>query len=419
MNKLVLRVLLWLSVVPVYAVNTALSFRNPNGSAVSVIVYSGTAELDYNQQTYTVPANADTYDVVYASGYSNSGEPLGVLQITTDVSPIVSILPPEARMIYVRGSEGGTMLLGEGTVGTPRVFVLNVVTGFAWNANSLSGVNYVDNTSDTDGLRAPVTQELFREGVEMIASAVASGGGSGGSAGPEGESLATAQNNALSGAESTFKPSAAERISAAGNATTTQVALLPGSTAPSIGDVIVPVNPEVTVPTVLSLVMPDKMGGATVDFNPFRADRLGPVATWFRAAVKWLALVAFGSWVWSKFSEYLRASSTVRQAQGNTVAAGMGGQATAFVAAGVITAAVGAAVAAFVGWSFDGMGLGTLLAATAQNPLAGMPAAALWMLNMMFPISTLIACFVGKMMFERFASGIFVGLMTVVRFCVP
>jgi len=408
------------AVLPAFAVNTALTFSNPNSVAVDVLIVSGDFEIDYHTQTVTIPANATAYAVNYESGYSNSGGYLTAMQIVSDADPIVSGLPADGKMVFVRGGEGGSMQLAETTIGPPFTFTLHPVSAFVWNKNSLSGVSYQYNTSDTDGLRAPVTQELFREGVEMIASAVASGGGGGGgSAGVQGEALALSQNAALASAESTFKPTAADRVAAAGNATTSQLALLPGSTAPSIGDVIVPVNPEATVPSVLLISLPEKMGGAVYDLNPFRADRLGVVVAWFRSAVKWLALILFGSWVWSKFSEYLRAASMVRQAQGNAIAAGTGGQATAFVAAGIITVAVGVAIAALVGWSFDGMGLGTLLAATAQNPLAGMPAAALWMLNMMFPISTLIACFVGKMMFERFASGIYIGLMTVVRFCVP
>jgi len=421
MNKLCLRLVLAFSVLPVYGVTTALTFVNPNAVSVEVIIFSGEFELDYHSQTVTVPANAAAYNVTYESGFSNSGAYLSAAQVVVNVSPIVSGLPLDGKMVYVRGTDGGTLQLAEGLVGTPKIFTLHPESAFVWNKNSLSGVSYQDNTSDTDGLRAPVTQELFREGVEMIASAVAAGGGGGGggSGGVQGEALATAQNAALAGAESTFKPSASERVAAAGNATTTALSLLPGSSAPSIGDVIVPVNPDATVPAAFSIHFPALMGNATLDLNPFRADRLGPVVSWFRSAVKWLTLVLFGSWVWSKFSEYIRASSTVRQAQGNAIAAGTGGQATAFVAAGIITAAAAVAIGALVGWSFDGMGLGTLLAATSQNPLAGMPAAALWALNMLLPLSTLLACFVGKMMFERFAVGIFVGLMTVVRFCVP
>jgi len=324
-------------------------------------------------------------------------------------------------MVYVRtgGETPENVMIYQGLVGVPVVVTARPAPGVVWNSSSYSGTSYQNEIYETSfgGAHAPLTQELFREGVEIIAAAVSAGGGSssGGSGGGAADDLAASQAAALAGVTN---PDSAAQLAAAQTASAALGTAI-NSGGVSIGSVTVEVDSASSVPSVFAVTLPARFGGKTYDFNPFRSDRLGPVISWFRTAVSWLTIVAFGGWLWSKFSEFLRAASTIRQAQGNAIAAGTGAQATSFVAAGVISAAVLTAAAALVGWSFDGLGLNQVLSTVNSSPLVAMPAACLWCVNMTLPVSVILTCYVGKITFERFATGIFAGLATVVRFCVP
>lgn len=169
----------------------------------------------------------------------------------------------------------------------------------------------------------------------------------------------------------------------------------------------------------LSITFPAAFGGAVVDLNPFSSERFGGVASWFRTATLWLAVVLFGQWFWGQLGDWIKGVATTQQAKGNTVVAGTGGQATALVAAGLMTTAIIAAIVTLLAFSFNGIGVAFVNSSLAQNPLATMASGSLWMLNQLLPVSTLLSLLVAKVAFNMYAAPIFSGCAAIVRFIVP
>ncbi len=170
----------------------------------------------------------------------------------------------------------------------------------------------------------------------------------------------------------------------------------------------------------LSVTMPVAFGGATFDFNPFSSERFAVICGWFRTACAWLALVTLGVWVWTQTRGWLHAFSGLQQAKGNTVVAGTGGQATAFLAAGLMTAALVTAITGLMAWSFGDISFALIKTVVGTtNPLATMPAAVFWMCDQLFPVATLCACLVARASFNMYAAPLFAFCQAVVRFIVP
>lgn len=183
-------------------------------------------------------------------------------------------------------------------------------------------------------------------------------------------------------------------------------------------------TPATMVPTletetgILAITMPAEFGGKTFDMNPFTSDRMGGVISWFRAATAWAALVTLGVWVWLQTKGWLDMFSGVQQAKGNTVA-GTGGQATAFIAAGLMTAAIVTGVTGMLGWAFGDISFPAIRAAAMTNPLTSMPTKAAWMLDQVFPVATLVSCLLARLSFNMYAAPLFATCQAVVRFIVP
>jgi len=168
----------------------------------------------------------------------------------------------------------------------------------------------------------------------------------------------------------------------------------------------------------LEITMPETFGGAVVNFNPFTPTRLGPLASWFRYATQWLVYALLAMWVVKEFQEWLKAYASTNQADGRPVFAGTGGQASALVNAGIITAAIIIAITALVAYTIDGINVASLLTSVSSNPLLGMGANAYWFLDQMFPLSTILACFVARIAFMIAGNTIYATLFTVIRFCI-
>jgi len=173
-----------------------------------------------------------------------------------------------------------------------------------------------------------------------------------------------------------------------------------------------------TIPT-LTVTLPVTFGGAVFDFNPFTEARLGAVASWFRQACHWLAVVTFGVWIWMQIGTWTRGINQARQAQGNAIAGGTGAQATALTAAGLLTAAILGGLVLLVAFSFDSLNLASVMVQLGTNPLTGMLAGSYWMLDQLLPIGTLITCLLARVAFSFSASSIYVGVATLARFFVP
>lgn len=169
-----------------------------------------------------------------------------------------------------------------------------------------------------------------------------------------------------------------------------------------------------------TVALPGAFGGLSFDLNPFRTDRLGGVIDWFRTAVGWLCVVLFGFWASKEVADWTKATSTIRQASGNAVVAGSGAQATALVAAAAITVAVGVFLVAIIGWLGSGViTLSGVLSTVGQNPTSGLIGGAAWMLDRVFPVSTILSCVVARLAFNFAAAKFFAVCMTVIRYIVP
>jgi len=112
-------------------------------------------------------------------------------------------------------------------------------------------------------------------------------------------------------------------------------------------------------------------------------------------------------------------SSPAPQAKGNTILAGTGGQATALVAAGLLSVIVVASITALFAWGFDSLSMSGMRTLSATNPMGGMAAGAYWMLNTVFPVATLLSCLLARASFNLYASTIFAGCAAAARFVVP
>lgn len=167
------------------------------------------------------------------------------------------------------------------------------------------------------------------------------------------------------------------------------------------------------------ITFPAVMGGGVVDLNPFRSDRFGGVISWFRAATAWAVIVSFGLWASMQVKDWVKGVSVIRQATGNAVLGGTGGQATALVAAGIITVAVSVFLVALIGWLGGDFAIPAILSRLFQNPTSGLLSTSLWILDQCFPIATMIAALVARVSWNFYASSIFAVAMTVIRFVVP
>jgi hypothetical protein len=182
-------------------------------------------------------------------------------------------------------------------------------------------------------------------------------------------------------------------------------------------------GPNISTPgdmsSSLTIVMPLLFGGGSVDFNPFRSDRMGTVASWFKSAMAWLCLMHLATFIWGDMGNWIRGFSQVRQAQGNTVAAGTGAQATALVAAGLMTTAIVTAMTALVGWSLGDISFAYLKSIATTNVFTSMAAVAYWMLSQVLPVDTIVACLVARFSFRFYGASVFATCAAVIRFIVP
>jgi hypothetical protein len=161
------------------------------------------------------------------------------------------------------------------------------------------------------------------------------------------------------------------------------------------------------------------MGGGTVDLNPFTSSRFGGIVDWFRAAVEWSTLALFALWASVQVKEWVKATSVVKQAQGNAVLFGSGAQATAVTAAGVITVLIVVFLVALLGWLGGQFAIPALIGVLDDSPFGGLLSGAAWMVNRCFPVGIIIAAFVTKAAWNFFAASIFAVCSTAVRFIVP
>jgi len=263
--------------------------------------------------------------------------------------------------------------------------------------------------------------QVFREGVDRITTAITNSGGGGGGGGgvtTQSEALALQQNTLFATSEATESPTLAS-MAASGNSAASDLAALWGSVPTERGYSVDPGDgPNIAGAGILAIQMPAAFGGAIVDFNPFTETRLGPLASWFRTATEWLVALLFAGWMFQQFYDWMKASAATRQATGNPIAAGSGAQATALLMAGVITVAVLVGATALFAWGFDSLDVSGMIGHMTENPLATIPTGIVWMLDQVLPVDFLLSVFVAKIAFSMLAGKLFAIMAAVVRWAI-
>lgn len=159
--------------------------------------------------------------------------------------------------------------------------------------------------------------------------------------------------------------------------------------------------------------------GAVIDLNPFREDRFGPFFAWFRAAFAWFVLVKLAMSIWDCVQNLIVALTQARQARGNPVVAGTGGQATALIAASLLSVAIVVFATGLLSWGFGDISFSYMLNVMSTSPLEGIPSGVLWMLNQVFPVVTIITALVARVAFRVYGVWLFGISSMIVLFIVP
>lgn len=168
-----------------------------------------------------------------------------------------------------------------------------------------------------------------------------------------------------------------------------------------------------------SISLPPRMGGVTINVDPFRSDRFAAVVAWFRKAVAWLAIVLLGIWVWREIAEWTRGVSTVTPVKSNLASAVPGtGVAGALAVATLMTTATVVLFTSLLSFVFGDVTLAWITDAAFANPTTEMPATALYMLNKVFPVATLITCLLARLAFNFYAAPLYAGYVSLCRFFV-
>jgi len=338
---------------------------------------------------------------------------------------------------FIRDGGADAILLTGGDSGYTNTFVLldaSAIQAPQVTPVDLKSIWEAPVTGDDTDLKANV----YREGVDKIVAAVTAqatnavsgdtGGGTGGDPGADSmrEAVATSIQAAVDatpahgftaddGAAGTGSMKA--QGSAAASAAVSSLQSGTGGAAPTgLG---YSMGSGSSAVSSLSVAMPAAFGGQTFNMNPFASDRFQDVCDWFRTAVAWTALILLGVWAWPQFGDCLRGMMQARQARGNAVVGGTGGQATALLAAGIITVAALTAIVGLAGWAFDSVSFPAIRAAMLENPVTGIPTKVFWMVNQLFPVSVLVTCFVAKIAWNMWSTTIFLTFASVVRFVVP
>ncbi|HEU5078509.1 MAG TPA: hypothetical protein VFT72_04815 [Opitutaceae bacterium] len=279
-----------------------------------------------------------------------------------------------------------------------------------------------------------LTEKTFMQGTEKVVDAIQKSGSSGGSGGPTDFSAVVSKLEQIRmEAQDRFddervqeyldmkqrekealdaNPSAGDMADAGAAAADAIAAVYPSVSQVSHQDYS-GTEPDLTI------ALPAKFGGGVFDLNPFRADRGGPVVDWFRSAMSWMTIALFGLWASRQVAEWSRGVSMLHQAKGNPVVGGTGAQATALIAAGLMTAAVVTFTVALLGWLSGDFSLVNVLSLVTTSPLSTMPGKAAWMLCKLLPVGTMLSAIVARITWNFYAAKIFAFCTAVVRFVVP
>lgn len=164
--------------------------------------------------------------------------------------------------------------------------------------------------------------------------------------------------------------------------------------------------------------MPSMMGGATVDLNPFRADRMGGIAAGVRSFITVIVLLLLAKYCSEVVYDCVRDFNLSPQAVGNNVFGGTGAQATALISAGIITVAVASGIVAVSSVLTGQFALPALYSVASSNPLANMSSGVVWMLDQLFPLGVIFGAAGARVVLRSSAAGVLALTAAVVRFVV-
>jgi len=401
---------------PPSTVHARMVVVNKNSSAINVQVHFYDSENgDAGSNEYPVNANGKLTQVLDFTTTSDTGQPYSAI-----VSAPSALAALSDSSYVVNESASGWRQIGvipnPGTADEPYVGVYYVIQDKEVLQDGAKTV-WAQGGSTLDG-------KLFREGIDkLIAQGNAPQSGDSGGGGTKYGTLfclsaGVPTMTARGGDEvaTTSLPIPSDETQAA--AAATAVTAIRGVYEATEGLTELISVGSGSAPT-LSVSLPSAFGGATFDMNPFTEERLGTPIAWFRTATLWLVYALLAIWIWEKIGEWTRGFASISQAKGNTVVAGTGAQGTALLAAGIMTAIFLTAATSLLGWGLGYLDIPSLITGVSDSPLATISSGVLWMLQQVFPVAAILACFVCRLSFQMVASSVFAACMTAVRFVVP
>lgn len=169
----------------------------------------------------------------------------------------------------------------------------------------------------------------------------------------------------------------------------------------------------------LTVTLPAAFGGKVFDMNPFQSGRFSTICAWIKGAIAWLCIIGWAIWAWGEVKENFVIGLLAPQAKGNAVLGGTGGQITALAAAAAITVALGAFFLAMLGKFSGDWSIGSIALMATSDPMIGLGAGALWMIEQIIPVATVLGTFVFRLVFKTACIKLVLGVAAVIRFIVP
>lgn len=170
------------------------------------------------------------------------------------------------------------------------------------------------------------------------------------------------------------------------------------------------------VPPFFAIQIP---GYGTINVDPGAHPQAGTLLAWLKTVVAWFVVGLFQWFLWREMQRVYFACSGATQAKGNPVIAGTGAQATGLIAATIITGILLSVPGFF--WAAADSGF-TFMSLAGSNPFAGVsgPAsAAYYLLTLIVPMGTLLACISQAFVARKGGLVIVAGVHAAVRFVVP
>jgi len=167
-----------------------------------------------------------------------------------------------------------------------------------------------------------------------------------------------------------------------------------------------------------TISLPSRMGGVEMDLNPFRDDRLGSILPGLRAFLSLIVLMGFAGLVTKTIYDCVRDFNLSPQAVGNNVFGGTGAQVTALASATLMTVTIGGGIVTITTYLSGQFAIPSLYALASSNPLAGVSAKIVWMLDQVFPLSIILGALAAGVALRAMAATVLAFTAAIVRFIV-